>query len=278
MKQMPFWKTFLVVIASLLALITTPVVAGSNNNKNPDIDPEELTQFAKKVEKVAASEGARAFIIARQGRVAEELPDGISFTHTAIAVYSNITLDTGDIVRGYAIYNLYQDADDPGLSHLIQDYPVDFYAGAAELKAGVLIPHPKIQLALVDLVHSGQYKALHNPAYSVLANPFNSQRQNCTEYTLDLVNAAIYGTTDRARLKANTSQWFTPQPVKISRFKLSLGGLFNAGVTSRDHKGQIRTATFTSIARYLEENALLRAALLVQDDLSVTAFKQHQRS
>lgn len=257
------------VMMALLLFIVAPVQAGSNNNNESNFSSESLSQFAKGVEKVAANHGARAFIIARLGRPAKDLPEGISFTHTAVAVYSNITLDNGDIAKGYAIYNLYQDAENADISHLIQDYPVNFYAGASELTAGIIIPDSQLQMALVNLVHTGNYQKLHNPHYSVIANPHNSQRQNCTEFTLDMINAAIYKTTDTQRLKRNAQNWFTPQKVGISRFKLSLGGLFSDGITTRDHDGKIKTATFLSIARYLKENQLLRGVYSVNADLDV---------
>jgi hypothetical protein len=37
----------------------------------------------------------------------------------------------------------------------------------------------------------------------VISNPMNSQLQNCTEHTLDLINAAIYQSTDVAKIKAH---------------------------------------------------------------------------
>lgn len=255
---------------SLALLISTQVLAGSTDNKESRFPPEVLKSFAKGVEKIAAQQGARAFIIARQGRPKKDLPEGIQFTHTAVAIYSNITLDSGEVVQGYAIYNLYQEADNADVSRLLQDYPVDFYSGAQELTAGIIVPDIRVQMGLVELVNSGEFKKLHNSKYSVVANPHNAQRQNCTEYTLDMINAAIYGTTDTDRLKTNAKNWFEPQKVGISRFKLSLGGLFSAGVTTRDHKGEIKTATFTSIARYLEKNGLLQTALIVSDKLVAT--------
>lgn len=272
MKQLfikQLFKKQVCILLYLTLVLMAPVNAGSQNKKNANFSPDALSGFAKGVEKIAAKEGARAFIIARIGRPEKDLPKGISFTHTAVAIYSNITTDSGDIVRGYAVYNLYQDSKDPGLSHLIQDYPVDFYAGAATLKAGIIVPDINIQLALVDLINSGDYKKLHNPAYSVIANPHNDRRQNCTEFTLDMVNAAIYHTTDVKRLKINAKNWFEPQPVTMSRFKLSLGGLFSSGVTTRDHDGKIKTATFMSIARYLQQNELLVAAYQVSENLTV---------
>ena len=271
MKQL-FMK-LISILLSLTMIYLAPANAGSQNKKTANYSPDVLSAFAKGVEKIAAKEGARAFIIARIGRPEEDLPKGISFTHTAVAIYSNITTDSGDIVRGYAVYNLYQDSKDPGLSHLIQDYPVDFYGGAEILKAGIIIPDIKIQLALVDLINSGDYKKLHNPAYSVIANPHNDRRQNCTEFTLDMVNAAIYDTTDSKRLKINAKNWFEPQPVAMSRFKLSIGGLFSSGVTTRDHDGKIKTATFMSIARYLQQNELLSGAYQIDQELMVEEIR-----
>lgn len=261
------------ILLCFVLVFVAPVNAGSQNKKTANFSPDVLSAFAKGVEKIAAKEGARAFIIARIGRPEKDLPKGISFTHTAVAIYSNIALDSGDIVKGYAVYNLYQDPKDSGLSHLIQDYPVDFYAGAATLKAGIIVPDITIQLALVDLITSGNYKKLHNPAYSVIANPHNDRRQNCTEFTLDMVNAAIYDTTDIKRLKTNAKNWFEPQPVVMSRFKLTLGGMFSSGVTTRDHDGKIKTATFMSIARYLQQNELLAGAYQVNEELMVEEIK-----
>ena len=115
------------VTALLLTLvISTLTFAGSNQHKANLIAPEKIAEFAKQVELTAAKQGARAFIIARVGRAEKDLPKGIHFTHTAIAIYSAITLENGEIVKGYAIHNLYQDAEHPDKSSLVVDYPVDF--------------------------------------------------------------------------------------------------------------------------------------------------------
>ncbi|MDT0596294.1 DUF2145 domain-containing protein [Glaciecola petra] len=238
---------------SFAALNSGSAHAGSQQTPSAMHQPEEIAVFAKSVEKYAASKGARAFIIARVGRPAEDLPKGIQYTHTAIAVYSAITLQSGEIVNGYAIHNLYQDSDDKSRSVLMTDYPVDFFWGAYELKAGIVIPTPALQSKLIAAINEGKNKTLHNPKYSVLASPFNSMYQNCTEHTLDVINAAIYNTTNTAQIKLNTSAHFDAQRVHTSRFKLFLGATFMDDITTRDHKGRVKTATFTSIANYLDK-------------------------
>jgi len=246
------------LIAILLLTVTTFSHAGSNQATEAKFKPEQIATFAKNVEKYAAKQGARAFIIARLGQPKDKLPKGINFTHTAIAVYSQITLDDGKKVNGYAIHNLYQDAKDSNKSFLVTDYPVDFFWGAHELKAGIIIPTPELQQKIIQVIASGQNKEVHNPKYSLIANPFNNKYQNCTEHTLNIINAAIYQTTDMKQLKANTKAYFEPQRVHVSRFKLGLGRLFADGVTTKDHKGKVRTTSFGAIGRYLEKYDLLK--------------------
>ncbi|REL25383.1 DUF2145 domain-containing protein [Thalassotalea euphylliae] len=53
--------------------------------------------------------------------------------------------------------------------------------------------------------------------------------------------------------KVTAFEYFEPQRVRVSGFKLALGGLFADGVTTRDHKGKVKTTSFGSIGRYLEK-------------------------
>lgn len=248
-------------IVMFLGVFSTSVDAGSEANTEPSFAPEEIIKFAKEVEKYAANEGARAFIIGRVGRKEDDLPKGIHFTHTAIAIYSTIELNDGQTVRGYAIHNLYQQPGQPDKSALVTDYPMDFFWGVKSLKAGIVIPTPEIQQRLIEIVSSGTNAALHNSNYSVIANPFNNQFQNCTEHTLDMINAAIYQTTDVARLKANAKAHFEPQRLRTSRFKLMFGSMLMDDVTTRDHNGKVYTTTFSSIARYLDKYQLVEQAV-----------------
>lgn len=250
------------IILTFLSLITTVVYAGSNQTHEAKFTPEEIAIFAKSVEKYAAQKGARAFIISRVGQPKAKLPKGINFTHTAIAIYSEITLDDGSKAKGYAIHNLYQNAKNSNKSALVTDYPVDFFWGVHELKAGIIIPTPALQNKIIEVFASGANKKLHNPKYSLIANPFNNKYQNCTEHTLNVINAAIYQTTDITQLKANAKAYFEPQTVHVSRFKLSLGSLFADGVTTKDHQGKVKTASFGSIAKYLNQYQLASPAYI----------------
>ncbi|GAA6171413.1 hypothetical protein NBRC116592_10830 [Colwellia sp. KU-HH00111] len=246
--------------------ITRPAIAGSAQDTEIQFTVAAVEKFAKEVEKFAAKEGARAFIIGRVGRPEKELPKGIKFTHTAVAIYSSIKLDSGETVKGYAIHNLYQKKGQLDKSELIIDYPVDFFWGVNSLKAGVIIPTPDLQKRILDVIASGKDKLIHNKNYSVIANPFNNIFQNCTEHTLNIVNSGIYQTTDIQQLKSNTKQHFKPQKVKASPFKLLLGNWFVDDVSTKDHSGSVYTTTFTAIGKYLKNNNLLSKAVVLKTD------------
>lgn len=214
---------------------------------------EQVIKFAKKVERTMADKGAYVAILARMGRPRSELPEGMHFTHVAFAVYSEITTSDGRKVPGYAIHNLYQKDAQPDVSDLVQDFPVDFFAGAAELEAGIIIPSTELQRRLLSVIGSPAYGTLHEPHYSVIANPYTLGKQNCTEFVLDVTNAAIYQTDDIGKIKANEKAYFVGQKVNVNPFKLMLGSMFSKEVSTSDHHGETITATFETIGKYLKK-------------------------
>lgn len=227
--------------------------SGSSTSAAPHALPlEEIAAFAKKVERRLAAEGARVAILARMGRPLSEMPEGMRFTHAAFAVYSDITTADGRVLPGYAIFNLYQKTNQPDVSELMQDYPLDFFSGVAQLEAGIIIPSPELQERLLKLIGAPSYASLHEPRYSLIANPYTVGRQNCTEFVLDVINAAIYQTTDIRQLKANAKAYFTAQPVNVNPLKLLLGSMFMSQISTSDHPGEPVTATFERIGQYLQ--------------------------
>ncbi|MBU2883783.1 DUF2145 domain-containing protein [Psychrosphaera sp. B3R10] len=244
-------------IMTLVLLMSSPFVqAGSQQGKPAVHKSEDIISFAKQVEKFAAKKHARAFILSRLGQAQSSLPNGIEFTHTAIAIYSEISLDDGTKANGYAIYNLYQNAGDAKRSQIVMDYPADFFWGVHELKSGIIIPSEEIQTRLIQAIQKNYHVTLHNPKYSLIANPFNNKYQNCTEHTLNVLNAAIYQTDDMKVVKQSIKNYFEPQRLKISPLKLALGNLFVDGVRTSDHGRKKQTTTFTTIGNYLTEFGL----------------------
>ena len=245
------------ILQFVLLLLTSSAYAASfsasSEAEPPHYTPETIIKFAKKVEKTLAAKGARVAILARMGRPTAELPEGMHFTHVGFAVYSEITTRDGRKVPGYATYNLYQQNEHPDISDLVQDFPVDFFAGVAELEAGIIIPSAELQMRILEVIGSATYAKLHEPRYSIIANPYTLGRQNCTEFVLDVTNAAIYQTDDISKIKANEKSYFVAQKVNVNPFKMLLGSMFSKEVSTSDHNGSPMTATFETIGAYLEK-------------------------
>lgn len=255
------------LVVACLLMLASPALAGSSRAEGePTFTVEEVAKLAKKFERSLAERGARVAIVARVGRPKSELPEGVSYTHTAFAVYSLVTTTDGRKVPGYAIYNLYQRNDELDRSDLVMDYPLDFFWGVQELEAGVTIPTPKLQEKLLKTIASDTYRELHNPEYSVLANPFTLKYQNCTEHALDVIVASIYETNSLELIKANERAYFDPQPITVNKLKLFFGSMLISDVAISDHKGQPKTTTYTTIGKFLEKYNLVQEQYVVSLD------------
>lgn len=246
------------IAAVALGLAITPaiVTAGSSSAANPVLPVAQVTSFANQVEKDLAARGARVAIVARTGRDPSVLPAGVNYTHLAFWVFSDITYADGRRGQGYRVYNLYQRSGDLSASDLVQDSPADFFAAAYRLDAGVIVPAPTLQDKLLRVIQSPTYAALHNPRYAVLANPADTRFQNCTEHVLNVLMASLYDTSDSARIKANIAAHFEPQTIPVDGLQRALGGTVSAALTTADHGAVVKTATFGSVARFMEKHRL----------------------
>lgn len=253
MRHMKFLVKIVFVLALVFGFFHPGAEGGSQSGGAAHFKPEEIAAFSKKVERRLAEKGAGVAVVARVGRPRDKLPKGMSYTHTGFAVYSQITTADGRQIPGYAMYNLYQKSDKPDVSELVQDYPLEFFAAVEVLEAGVIIPSPELQERLLEVIASPVYRKLHNPKYSVIANPFTLGLQNCTEHTLDVIVAAIYRTDDLRFIKANEKAYFEAQPVNVNPVKLAIGSMISADVAISDHPGPPVTATFETIGRFLKK-------------------------
>ncbi len=246
-----------ILIFAMMTLVYCPAFAGSAQGSLPrNFSFEDAAGFARQVENYAARQGAHVFILARPGMPKGQLPKGIQFTHVGLAVYSQIQTETGEMLKGYAVYNLYQDPDDLSVSRLVTDYPVDFYSAAAELRTGIIIPTPKLQQKLLDEISRNTHVRLHNPSYSMIANPYSSTFQNCTEHLLDLLFAALYATESPAQIKANQLAYFKAHRLEVSAFTRLLAPLFTSDIRMQDQGTSIQLATFTTIANFMTQYGL----------------------
>jgi hypothetical protein len=242
-------------------------LAGSAQAAVPHLTADQAALFSKQIEHDLAAKGARLAIVFRTGEPRDTLPEGISYTHGGFWAYVPISLDDGSIVKGYAIYNLYH-GDGKSLatdkSYLHQDFPLDFAAASGVDDVGVIIPTPEMQRRILTIMDSSDYQKLHIVPYSLVSNPHDIKYQNCTEFMLDVIAAAAWGTTDMAQIKANLKAHFKPTVVKTSGFERFFAPIAHKEIKTDDQDGNIITATYDSLAVFMRENGLLQEAYVMQ--------------
>lgn len=250
---------------SAVALLCAAPASAQVDSSAPAAEPVKLTEaeaaaFSKQIERRLAAGGARVAIVFRSGRPREALPDGISYTHGAFWTYGPIETEDGKTLNGYAVHNLYQGREDVLSSYLKQDFPYDFVKPAVEERVGVIVPTPGMQKRILEIMASDQYKAMHQPAYSLISNPHDASYQNCNEFMLDVIAASAWDTADRAQIKTNLAAYFEPSLVETSLIQRLFAPMADARLRTDDHDGDIRTTTFASMAAFMEEYDLSDAS------------------
>lgn len=265
------------------AFAATPAFAQSNNRQGDASSPtdsgfsargsvahlsdEAAVAFAKQIEDDLAARQARLAIVFRTGRPRSALPDGISYTHGAFWAYVPLTLADGTQTHGYAVYNLYH-GDGTTLardrSYLHQDFPIDFVRGTAVDDVGVIVPSPEMQRRIMHVMASPAYEQMHVESYSLIANPLDARHQNCNEFMLDVIACAAWETTDYNQIKANLREHFRPTRVRVNLFERAIGPMTDVRVKTDDHRGRIATATYESMAEFMQRMQLLQTNYVLQ--------------
>ena len=265
----------LAALAAALALcaLATPAQAQFSEAAPaaPHFTAPQAAAFGKTVERDLAARGVRIALVFRTGRPRKDLPPGIRYTHGALWVYRDIQTSDGRALHGYAVYSLFQGdgvREPRNRSHLSQDWPTDFVLGSVVDDVAVIVPTPEMQRRLLALVDSPAYEALHNPSYTLVANPLTPRHQNCDTFMLDLVAAAAWETRNPRQIRADLVAHFRPSVVRVDPFTRLFAPMFDARVALDDQHGPILTATYESIAAFMRQNHLLSAAYVLRAPLA----------
>jgi hypothetical protein len=247
-----------------------PVHAGGSADSRVGVEKfgdAPIREFALKVNDALDARKVNVAIIARSGRPRSELPKGISYTHVAFIVFEPVRGEDGEVFHTYTVYNLYQgDQGRQDRSYLKQDLTYDFIAGVAEKDVGVCVPNDELQLRILKVIRSPAYRALHNPDYNLLTNPWVDRFDNCVTHTLKVCIAAIYNTDDRGRIYDDIRAYFRPTPVRLGPVK-AIGSHFIAGLSYADvDPSGLQTAGYDSLKAFLEENGLVKESFTVALD------------
>ena len=270
-------RSFLAAASLALLLLSAAPQAAAFDSSESTVSgrftPEEAASFSKDIETALAAKGARVAIVFRTGRPRAKLPEGFNYTHGAFWVYQPSLSPDGREVMGYSVYNLYSGDGETlpkSRSRLVQDFPFDFVAGSQEDDVAVIIPAVEVQKRLYSVIASPTYEALHVPEYTLIANPADARYQNCTEFLLDVLAAAVLETDNYAQIKVNLGAYFEPAVVRdASGLKRFFAPMADPRLRSDDHKGKVRTATFESIAAFMQAHGYLREVFVLDRETGI---------
>ncbi len=264
-------KAFGGALFAAALIVATPALGRSEFSSTQAVtasrlSAEQIAAFSKQIETDLAERGARVAMVFRAGRGREHLPRGIGYTHGAFWVYRDVRTQAGAVQRGYAVYNLFAgDGHDwpTTRSRLVQDWPFEFTRGSTADDVGVIIPSPEMQRRILELIDSPVYARLHNPSYSLIANPWRDEHQNCVSFMLDVVAAAAWQTSDPAQIQADLRAHYKPTVVQANMVMRLFAPLADKRIQTDDQSGEIVTAAYESLATFMRDNGLLAAAYVL---------------
>ena len=120
----------------------------------------------------------------------------------------------------------------------------------------IIIPTPDMQRRILARIDSPDYARLHNPRYSLIANPLLTRYQNCNGFMLNIIASAFWDTTDPARIHDDLAAHFQPTKVEIGAVERRLAPLADHRIQIDDQHGAIATTTFESLGAFMHANGL----------------------
>ena len=113
---------------------------------------------------------------------------------------------------------------------------------------------------MMAVIDSPTYQKVHNPAYSLVANPWARKYQNCNNFMLNVIGAAIWQTDDPQRITTNLKAHYKPTVVKTNAVVRLFGPIADQRLRTDDQDATVRTATNESMAAFMRENNMLQDA------------------
>jgi len=185
-------------------------------------------QLANKVKQHLEARDARVAVIGRVGRDLSEYR--LRYSHIGLAVHDR-SQDRWNVVHmlnhcGRADSGLYVE----GLGNFFLD---DLFRH----EAVVLVPTRELQDRLAEVIASGAARALHQPAYSLIAHPYSAKYQNSNQWLLELAASVMAGAApSRAAAHAHLARAnFEPSVLHLPPLKRLGARLFSVNTQFDDH-------------------------------------------
>jgi hypothetical protein len=224
----------------------------STQKAKPLLDEDTLAKYSHQITEELNKRDVSFAIISRAGQARKRLPEGVQYTHSAYWVRN----ETGN----YDVYNLYHGEENRRVSSLVADAAADFIKPTRAHDFGVIIPASIFQQAMKAHILSPQYGRTHNPAYSLISNPFDTGYQNCNEFVLDEMASLIWDEADLAKLKQRLAKTLIPTEIKAGFVRRYIAPFVDERLVMKDHEDVIATTTRQDLIEFLETQDLLDEA------------------
>ncbi len=228
--------------------------------------PQALAQglaLGERVRDQLERSGASAALVARVGLDLSEY--GQRYTHMGVAVRDHVR-------RRWQVLHLFNPCgkaeSEISVQPLEQFFEVDLFAHEALLAT----PGYALQSAMREVfMNPATTRALHKPAYNMIAHPFNTRFQNSNQWILEMLALSL-DRSGNIRDRAAAQAWlqragFEPGTIRIPNLRRAGARLFSAHVSFADHtqeeyeKQLYQVVTVDAIVRFLaaQDPALAQA-------------------
>ena len=197
--------------------------------------------------------GASAALVARVGLDLSEFNQ--HFTHMGLALRDHVR-------KRWLVLHLLNPCGKSDSEIVTQPLERFYEVYLHEFEALIVTPSYARQVALRKaFMNPALASQLHQPAYNLIAHPFNTRFQNSNQWILEM-SAKAFDKGNTVSDRASAQDWlkrtgYEPGAVRISTFRRTGAAIFSAHVSFADHTEEERTKqiyqviTADSIVRFL---------------------------
>ena len=233
----------------------------------PMLRREEVIAYAGAMQRALAARHVDvALVFEQSGAPRWIMPPNVQYGHGAIFIRQP---DSPSGEPRYLTYNLlpgYGRGVPCGRSSLVT-WPVEnFDRAVTALDQAVIVPTPALQARIRAIVGSPVYARVHNPAFSIIANPLDERFQNCAGLMLHVLVAAAWNVTDHEAVNLILREKFQPSRIDANAAVRLLGPLASSRLAAGDQDWTVSTASFESIDVFMRQNGLSQETFIFYFD------------
>jgi len=215
-------------------LLAGGVYAGQDCGERSAPTPEALArglQLGEKMRDQLESSGASMALIARVGLNLSEYNQ--RFTHMGVAVRDHVR-------NRWQVLHLFNPCGKSQSEIMTQPLEKFYEVDLFEFEAMALVPSQARQAQLRNVfLNPVKAKALHTPAYNMIAHPFNTRFQNSNQWILEMIAMGL-DDSQSVNNRAQAQDWlkaqaYEPGAIRIPNLKRTGARLFSSHISFADH-------------------------------------------